>query len=121
MDTIRTGDSLEGFMKGLSDCGVAVRDWNQIRFGSIPRKVKVAQGCVERLRSGPRKITNAKNLRKAESELRRLLYVEEQYWRQRSRSEWLREGDLNIKFFHLKASSRRRKNQIRGLAERDGD
>ncbi|KAH9769811.1 reverse transcriptase domain-containing protein [Citrus sinensis] len=46
-----------------------------------------------------------------------LLIDKEIYWRQRSRAVWLREGDKNTKYFHSKATARKRKNKIRGIVD----
>lgn len=40
--------------------------------------------------------------------------------RQHSRMTWLKEGDVNSKFFHIKANSRRRKNFIQTLQSQNG-
>jgi hypothetical protein len=40
-------------------------------------------------------------------------------WRQRSRFLWLKEGDCNSKFFHVKASARRRKSLIPSITVND--
>ncbi|KAK1354388.1 hypothetical protein POM88_047644 [Heracleum sosnowskyi] len=52
--------------------------------------------------------------------LNRAMEKNEIYWRQRSRALWLKWGDKNSKYFHYKASSRRKKNEILGLKDEAG-
>ena len=40
---------------------------------------------------------------------------EERLWRQRSRTLYLKDGDRNTKFFHCRATQRKRKNFIPGV------
>jgi hypothetical protein len=48
------------------------------------------------------------------------MYREEMLWMQRSRIDWLREGDRNSRFFHQKAVWRARKNKIARLRDENG-
>lgn len=47
-----------------------------------------------------------------EINLKKLLRDEELKWRQRAREQDMKEGDANTKYFHLKASGRRKKTMI---------
>ena len=46
--------------------------------------------------------------------------MEEEYWRQRSRVNWLLNGDANTAFFHAIANGRRRKCSITHLVSDQG-
>ncbi|KAL5839810.1 hypothetical protein ACOSQ4_012418 [Xanthoceras sorbifolium] len=61
-----------------------------------------------------------RRLREVEVELAHLLDVEEGYWKQWSRVQWLREGDKNTRFFHAQSLVRRAKNSIEGLFDVNG-
>lgn len=50
-----------------------------------------------------------------------LMVEDKDNWRQRSRVDWLKWGDQNMKFFHLKASGWRARNVIHGLFNDKGD
>jgi hypothetical protein len=61
-----------------------------------------------------------KDKKRIEKEMDSLLEQEEIYWKQRSRIEWLREGDRNTNFFHRKSTWRKKKNTISKLKKDDG-
>jgi len=51
----------------------------------------------------------------------KLLKHEELFWRLKSRSLWLKEGDKNTNFFHNFANSRREKNSIWKIKNGNGE
>ena len=53
-------------------------------------------------------------------DLNQLLEKEEKMWQQRSRVQWLENGDKNTKFFHGIATQRKRQNFIKGLRDEEG-
>lgn len=84
------------------------------------KKVNTIQGRLEKLYNEPRTGGSMSQIREAEKEIDKVLNWEEEYWRQRSRAEWLKSGDRNTKYFCSKASARRNKNEIVGLEHNEG-
>ncbi|KAH9685108.1 reverse transcriptase domain-containing protein [Citrus sinensis] len=62
----------------------------------------------------------AKAIKKIEEQIHNILLDEEIYWRHRARTDWLQAGDRNTKFFHSKATARKRKNKIWGVEDKNG-
>ena len=61
-----------------------------------------------------------KKIKMLEKHIDNVLIDEEVYWKQRSRADWLLEGDKNTKFFHAKFSAPKKKNKIWGVLDENG-
>jgi hypothetical protein len=98
----------------------ALHRWGQNIFGILPRKIKHVQNELMNLNQihGTLDLTQA--IKEKELELDKLLDGEEMWWKQRSRADWLQHGDKNTKFFHMKASQRKKRNTIKGIIDQQG-
>ncbi|KAL5763254.1 hypothetical protein ACOSP7_019518 [Xanthoceras sorbifolium] len=110
--------------RGLRDklvvCANRLENWSKVKFGSL-RKAIDRKRCELNLlydRQQSEQVLNDIKLR--ERELESLLSKEELYWKQRSRVDWLLAGDKNSKFFHRRATARKKKNMISSLVDGRG-
>ncbi|CAL1385032.1 unnamed protein product [Linum trigynum] len=110
-------DSLE---ESLKKCENELTKWSAEKFGEIPKRIAQIHREIKELKTRRRNPDWRSKKRDLEVELQDLLYKNEQRWKQRSRMEWLREGEKNTKAFHAKATERRRKNTIRKLKDEGG-
>ena len=99
---------------------LALIKWEKRAFGDTKVALQQKQWLLEELtrRNDP---TLMDRIRETKIEINNLLHQEELAWRQRSRAIWLFAGDKNTKFFHQRATQRKRKNQIRGLFNKIGE
>ncbi|KAK2637718.1 hypothetical protein Ddye_025513 [Dipteronia dyeriana] len=97
--------------------------WNRETFGNLfynkKRTFARLQGVQHCLSSNYRAslATMEEHLIK---EYNNIIEQEELFWLQKSRNCWLKEGDRNIKKFHLSTLVRRRRNKLEGLKNEDG-
>lgn len=89
---------------------------NTDTFGSVRKEIKSLKKELERCQNDPTRTGPTHVELKIIERLVQLYHREEILWRQRSRINWLSEGDRNTKNFHLRASMRRKKNMIKALS-----
>lgn len=103
---------LSSLLSGLTEKFIA---WNRDTFGCIFERKRRVRRCME----GVMKALSERHscrLIKLERWLKRdwtdVLLEEELLWKQKSRVDWLKEGDRNTKFFHTSTLVRRMRNKI---------
>ena len=87
--------------------------WSR-NLGNIKDKLEEKHKELEAL-SSMNLAENQEVIQRVRDEINSLLFQDELFWRQRSRSIWLPAADKNTKYFHQRASQRRRKTHIHGF------
>ncbi|KAI5339194.1 hypothetical protein L3X38_018466 [Prunus dulcis] len=86
----------------------------------MPNQIKITWQKLGELLEAPPSHHTVELRNALTKQLDSLMAKNEVYLRQRSRATWLKAGDCNSKFFHYKASSRRRRNTISALEDEHG-
>ncbi|XP_074274052.1 uncharacterized protein LOC141597484 [Silene latifolia] len=97
-----------------------VGETRKLNINKIGKELEKKRKQLARFNEGDRSETNVQRRRQLVAQISNLRRQEEQYWRQRSRALWLKDGDRNTKFFHTRAGERKRKNFIAKLIDDDG-
>lgn len=104
----------------MVDCINKLHRWNKERLNdSLRSAISRKEEEIQALAACEGDDGWADSLR-AEDKLEALLEEEEDFWRSRSREVWLQSGVRNTKWFHAKASQRRRRNHIEGIWSKEG-
>lgn len=106
---------MQSFQRTAKSSLAQLKWWSKEEFGDRHRKHKKLVQQLQSIKQNQSSSKNKEEVWRIESQIHNMLVDEEIYWKQRSRGDWLKEGDKNTKFFRAKASARKRKNKIWGV------
>ncbi|XP_008227636.1 PREDICTED: uncharacterized protein LOC103327128 [Prunus mume] len=104
-------------LSNIANCASNLSRWYARKGGQVPKKVKELRLRLASLQSYEPSTQTFHTRSLIETELDKCLEQEEIYWHQRSRVHWLQHGDRNTSFFHMQATSRRKKNALVGILD----
>jgi predicted DNA-binding protein len=92
-------------------CADELHRWGRRKSTRFKEEVEACTEEMENLR-GRLDEPSVRRYRELQNNHARLLVQEEAYWRQRVKMHWLKDGDLNTKFFHMSANARRKVKKV---------
>eukprot|EP00253_Pinus_taeda_P024711 PITA_24711 len=111
--------------KRLKHIKLRLNDWNRNDFGnifveknSVENKMKVLNQAL--IKNGVDRV-KSNQVDKYHQEWDNLCKQEEIFWRQKSRVQWLKEGERNTKFFHRSTMANRTHNRISSIKNEEGN
>ena len=110
----------KGLALSLRKCAADLSSWSHSVFDRIPKQIQAKRTALQSLVLRDSNGSHGAEINSLRKDLNELLDSEEIYRNQRSRVQQLKEGDRNIKFFHFRASKRKKKNTILGLRDDNG-
>lgn len=119
------GQCMYRFQQRLKSLKGKIRIWNKEEFRNIFEDKKMIENQLRTLQEEVISHGYSGDLLEREKDLTSQLHQrekqEEIFWRQKSRTKWLKEGDRNTKFFHRSTIQRRSFNKISTLKKPDGE
>eukprot|EP00253_Pinus_taeda_P019280 PITA_19280 len=111
--------------KRLKHIKLRLKEWSKKDFGNIFEEKKVVENKRKVLNQALIKEGFDKGIShqadKHFQEWENLCKQEEIFWRQKSRVQWLKEGERNTKFFHRATMANRTHNRISSIKNEEGE
>jgi hypothetical protein len=100
----------------LGGCAEELKHWSKTHCNQLRSDIEECRRNLARFRGS----VDAEFFESLQRKMTQLLVQEDVYWRQRAKSHWYKEGDLNTKFFHASATARKKVNKILSLEDDAG-
>ncbi|XP_072146497.1 uncharacterized protein [Setaria viridis] len=113
----RTGGFL---MSKLNQVHSDLHEWDRKVLKKPVQRMKKLRRKLEVLKQGSQTDEFLSAQKEILLQIELQLEQEEIYWVQRARANWLKHGDRNTNFFHQFASSRKKRNLVKGLVDDQG-
>ncbi|XP_038972101.1 uncharacterized protein LOC103699848 [Phoenix dactylifera] len=119
------GDAMQRVSRKLELTKRRLRRWNREVVGDIFRRLEGVESAITELQrredlGGGLPEDNMSDLRGLLANHHSLLRQHEIFWRQKSRVQWVSEGDRNTRFFHRTTVIRRQRSMIHSLRDESG-
>uniref|UniRef100_A0A2N9G161 Reverse transcriptase domain-containing protein n=1 Tax=Fagus sylvatica TaxID=28930 RepID=A0A2N9G161_FAGSY len=115
------GSPMAQVQEKTNQCSRVLKQWSRVQFGNVTQKLKEKTDQLHQAEERSVLGYGHDLVISIRKEVQELLNREEKMWRQRSRTSWLKEGDRNTKYFHSRASHRRRRNSLLFLRLENGN
>lgn len=104
--------AIKTFKKTAKESLAQLKLWSRKELGDRRKQTDKLMEELKTIRQHHIQYEDGDRIKRIEKKLNAILMDEEIYQKQRSRADWLKEGDQNTKYFHAKDSLRKRKNKI---------
>lgn len=104
----------------LERCQYFLQSWARHRYDNLGKQIKDLRKKRAKILNDNATKSVREEMDQISAEIEKLTDMEETHWKQRSRVNWLGQGDRNTAYFHGYASGRKKKNNIRSLQDDRG-
>ncbi|KAH7864775.1 hypothetical protein Vadar_033674 [Vaccinium darrowii] len=104
----------------IKACRVSIQNWKKRKRLNSGQKIAELKQQVLSIQN-EQDMHSRGRLQELKGQLSKEWDNEEMFWKQKSRINWLRQGDKNTSFFHASVLQRRARNQITGIENPAGD